>query len=302
MDAGAPSARSLILDLLSTLRGGSMPVAALVDAGALFGLADGSVRVALTRLCSRGLVEHDERGRYRPGQAAAAVGQRVATWRRAQEEVKSWRGSWLAVHDASASLRARTRERRRHERALSLLGFRGFAPGLSLRPANLRAGALGVRRELIDLGLAEQAHVFEMSELSAEDDAAARALWPAAEIQARYAAHLRALRESSARLADASPADAMRESFVLGGAVLREIVLDPLLPPPIITAGALSELVTAMREYDRIGRAHWRAFLIDHGVNLRSAVPTPADLRETRFDRPEHRPADRRVSRQEALT
>ena len=34
----APTPKSLILDLLSTLKGGSMPVGALVEASALFGL------------------------------------------------------------------------------------------------------------------------------------------------------------------------------------------------------------------------------------------------------------------------
>ena len=65
-----PTARSFILDLLSTLRSGSMPVAALVEAGGLFGIAENNVRVALTRMRSSGQVERDARGRYRLGAAA----------------------------------------------------------------------------------------------------------------------------------------------------------------------------------------------------------------------------------------
>ena len=38
-EAMKPTAKSLVLDLLSTLQRGTMPVRALVDAGALFGLA-----------------------------------------------------------------------------------------------------------------------------------------------------------------------------------------------------------------------------------------------------------------------
>ena len=44
------TARSLILDLLSTLRRGTMPVRALVEAGALLGIAENNIRVSLARL------------------------------------------------------------------------------------------------------------------------------------------------------------------------------------------------------------------------------------------------------------
>lgn len=47
----------------------------------------------------------------------------------------------------------------------------------------------------------------------------------------------------------------MVESFTLGGQVIRQIVLDPLLPPPLVPAGELSALVRAMRAYDGAGRA-----------------------------------------------
>ncbi len=77
----------------------------------------------------------------------------------------------------------------------------------------------------------------------------------------------------------------MVESFLLGGAVVRELVLDPLLPEPILPAGPRNELVAAMRDYDRMGRAAWADFLRGHGVVHWQA---PADLRlgqaESRFN------------------
>ena len=69
-----PTGKSLTLDLLSTLRGGSMPIAALVAAGEVFGLGEGSIRVAVTRLLAAGQIERDERGRYRLGPAVAVAG------------------------------------------------------------------------------------------------------------------------------------------------------------------------------------------------------------------------------------
>ena len=75
-----PTARSLVLDLLSTLRRGSMPVRALVEAGTLLGIEENNVRVSLARLYTSGRVERDERGRYRLGPAVAAISGRLRSW------------------------------------------------------------------------------------------------------------------------------------------------------------------------------------------------------------------------------
>ena len=131
------SARSFVLDLLSTLRRGSMPVRALVEAAALFGIAGGSVRVALSRLLADGLVERDERGAYRLGVGAEPVRRRVAAWRDLASQLRPWSGTWAAVVDAPAPTPT---ARRRSERALELLGFRALRRGLRLRPDNLAGG------------------------------------------------------------------------------------------------------------------------------------------------------------------
>ena len=56
-----------MLDLLSTLPRGAMPVRALVAAGDLFGISENSVRVTLARLLADRLVARDDRGAYRLG-------------------------------------------------------------------------------------------------------------------------------------------------------------------------------------------------------------------------------------------
>ena len=85
-----PSPKSLILDLLSTLRRGAMPVRALVAAGEIFGITPNSLRVSLARLFSTGQVERDARGRYRLGDAAQAIDGHVQLWRRAHERMRDW--------------------------------------------------------------------------------------------------------------------------------------------------------------------------------------------------------------------
>jgi len=68
----------------------------------------------------------------------------------------------------------------------------------------------------------------------------------------------------------------MVESFRVGGAALRTLAKDPLLPEPIVPAREREALVAAMRDYDARGRASWSAFLARHGVAHRAA---PVDSR-----------------------
>lgn len=265
-----PTPRSLILDLLSTLSRGTMPVAALLEAAALFDLAPGSVRVALARLCAAGTVERDERGRYRLGASAAPVQSVVQGWRGLEGRSVPWDGSWWGVHDAG--LDRRGPQARRHERALRLLGFRRLRPGLALRPANLIEGGAALRDELRAVGLAPRALVFAMRELDADSDA--RALYDAPALRSAYRESLAELEASTARLAQLPPRDAMRESFLVGGRAIQRLALDPVLPAEICDPRERDALARALRDYDRAGRGCWAPLLARFGVPHRRA---PAD-------------------------
>jgi phenylacetic acid degradation operon negative regulatory protein len=266
------SPKRLILDLLSTLAGGTMPVGALIRAGELFELAENSVRVALARLLAAGHVERDERGRYRLGTRAAPVDRHVHGWRRLEDRLAPWNGSWVG---ACASVG----EGGQRERALRLLGFRELAPGLEIRPQNLRGGAGAVREELRQLGLAD-ALVFELTELDAPTQVRASRLWNVDELRRTYLACRAELEASRKRLATVGEREGMVESYLVGGRVIRQLAFDPLLPEPILPAVERDALVEAMRRYDRLGRAHWAGFLERHGVlaqgsPLHGRIPTP---------------------------
>jgi phenylacetic acid degradation operon negative regulatory protein len=267
------TAKSLILDLLSTLRRGSMPVAALVAAGQLFGIAENNVRVSLARLTASAAVERDERGRYRLGARTEAIRSRVASWRRPEERMRPWEGGWIGVHSGKSERGAALR---RSQQALRFRGFRELAPGLRVRPDNLAGGIAGVREQLVDLGLGGGSRVFAMSELDPASDLRARSLWDAHALAEEYERSQEMLEESASRLPGLPPDEAMVESFLVGGRVLRSLVLDPLLPEPIFPARARSRVAEAMRAYDRAGRACWARFLERFDVpHLR----TPVDLR-----------------------
>jgi phenylacetic acid degradation operon negative regulatory protein len=274
--AMAPTAKSLILDLLSTLKGGTMPVSALIQAAELFGIAENSVRVALARLVTAGQVDRDERGRYRLGAQSAPIDRLVTSWRRIGERLRSWDDDWIAVHTAGLPVRPAERAVRRRERALRFLGFRELAPGLKVRPDNLRGGLETLRAELEGLGLEAGALVFELRGLDPASDARARGLWDVSELCAGYRQSLGDLAASEQHLQVVSEAEGMVESFLLGGRVIRQLVLDPLLPEPIVPVAERDALVVALRRYDRLGRACWNAFLERHGV---LGGRTPADTR-----------------------
>jgi phenylacetic acid degradation operon negative regulatory protein len=255
-----PTAKSLILDLLSTLRGGAMPVRALVAAAGLFGIAENGVRVELARLTARGLVTRDQRGQYRLAEAAAAVQGRVASWGRTEERIVDWDGGWIAAHTGGLP-RVRRGAQRSRTRALDFLGFRELAPALWVRPRNLRGGVAEVRRQLQALGLEPAARVFALDDLDGPTEAHARTLWDVPAMVAAYRTTRRALEESERHVRRLPVEQAMVETFLLGGNAIRQLALDPVLPEPIVPAAERGALARALVQYDRVGRQCWSAFM-----------------------------------------
>jgi phenylacetic acid degradation operon negative regulatory protein len=273
-----PTPKALILDLLSSLRGGAMPVRALVAAGAVFGISAESTRVALVRLCSVGTLERNERGQYRIAAAAQPVQRHVMGWTRTEERLLPWRGGWIGVYTGGLDRGDRPRLRRR-ERALEFLGFRALDAQLYVRPDNLKGGVDAVRDELCALGLDPAVLVCLITQLDAVAEARARALWDAAALCRAYRSTCTALARSAARLTRLSAREAMAESFVLGGQAIRQLALDPLLPEPIVPSGERAALVDALRAYDRLGRACWRGLMKSHGAPLLRAPRTAVSAR-----------------------
>ena len=271
-----PTPKTLILDLLSSLRGRAMPVRALVAAAAVFEISAESLRVALVRLGERGTVARDARGHYRLTAATEPVQRHVAGWMALEERVLPWRGGWVAVHTAGVG-RADRAGLRRRERALHWLGLRQLSSGLFVRPDNLRGGVDAVRDELRALGLEPTALVFALTRLDAAGEAAARRLWDPAALRRVYRDAAAALARSARGLAALPPPRAMVESFLLGGDAIRQLAHDPLLPEPLGPQAERAALVAALRDYDRLGRACWRDFLRAHGAPHLSAPRAAVD-------------------------
>jgi phenylacetic acid degradation operon negative regulatory protein len=274
-----PTAKSVILDLLSTVRGRALPVRALIGAGELFGIRANALRVALARLRAAGLVASDQPGLYRLGGRAEAVNRLATSWRAVERSMRPWSDAWIAV--ATCGLpRARQDA---SARALAFLGCRELRPGLAVRPDNLVGGVEGARQHLHDLGLDQEAEVFGLHELAPATARRAAALWDTAALRLGYRRTIADLERSEQRLATLPRERAMAESFLLGGRAIRQIVFDPRLPDALVPAAERRALVDALLRYDRLGRACWSSFMREMGGTLGT---TPAHVRFGANDTP----------------
>ncbi len=257
------SAKAVVLEVLSagqSIYESTLPVRSLVQAASVFEIAENSVRVAIVRLRAEGLIESPARGEYRLGPGAKVVNEKIHGWRKVAERVGPWDGSWMAAFTADLSRTDRPALRRRL-RALRYLGFEELKPGLFLRPNNLTPGIEGAREELEALGLDTEALVFRVDDLSPAGERRARALWDGASLEHAYEQLHRRLASSMRRLDDLSLHESVRESFLLGREGIRQVVLDPLLPEPLIDEAKRSTMVGVLERYCDRGLELWSHFL-----------------------------------------
>jgi len=253
-----PSPRALLLQLLSVQSPDELlAVRTLVDAGAIFDHSPSAMRVALSRLRADALVEAPERGWYRIAESGRELATHVGGWRRVRERVRPWEGGWIGVAAATGRDRQASRLRRR---ALELHGFEPLRRGLQIRPANLALSLGDLRERLVALGLDEDTPVFRIDDLGPSREEAL-ALWDGRAIDAEIAGLRRSLRRATKAIRRQSPRRAARTTFLAGGAVLRHLAFDPLLPAPIVDVEARHALADEMRAFDELGRACWREAL-----------------------------------------
>lgn len=254
-----PNARRVILNLLGVADDGTLSVTEAINACALFGITDNSVRVTLARLSQSRLIETKERGVYQLGEAWQKIASDVAGWRHAQERLVPWQGKWVMAA-IGALPRSDRKVLRNRQRALSMLGMKELDSGLFIRPDNLVGGVEAVRQRLVSLGLEHDAGIFRADGFDEQREARAITLWDGAALAASYEAEVARL-EAWAKKEASLPLDvAARESFVLGDNAIREIVFDPMLPAPLIDEEKRRHFFKTMVRFDELGRRIWLRF------------------------------------------
>ncbi len=266
----AVTPKSMVLDLLRVASAGEVSVRALVDAGEIFGFEGNAVRVAITRLTSRGLLETPRRGWYRMADSAQPVNALVEQWRLGDRRTVKWRGDWLAVWHPRVSSRTASA---RSVQALQRLGFVAGPRPLWLRPNNLASRVDGTRERLTQLGLVDGAEMFVMSELSPDLADTIVDAWPRKKIRARLRRAIDDLQRSVSRLDTMAHEQALVEAFMLGGTAIRWLSVDPLLPDELHSGDDRRALTDEMLRYDRIGRNLWR-----HAIDRARLSGSPTHL------------------------
>ncbi|MFI6533624.1 PaaX family transcriptional regulator C-terminal domain-containing protein [Nonomuraea sp. NPDC050547] len=204
------SARSAVLSALLGSHPPRLAARHLVRIGELFGIAEGTVRVALSRMVAAGdLVQQD--GRY-------TLSERLLERQGRQDEsrdphTRMWDGAW-EIALVTAERRAPA-DRAAFRHAMGALRLAELREGTWMRPANLIRDwpeSVTAQCTLVD-GRPRRDPTPLLWDLDG------------------WAAEARALERELER------ADGLAEGFIVSAAVLRHLLKDPLLPPALLPAG-----------------------------------------------------------------
>jgi phenylacetic acid degradation operon negative regulatory protein len=215
------TARSVLLSLLLGNQPPRAPANRLVRTAALFGIAEGTVRTALSRMVASGELVSDD-GAYEL--AAEQLLARQARQTRSRAAItEPWDGTtWIhAVVGSNGRRPAAERARLRLDLARARLGE--LREGVWLRPDNLGERPTGP--------LEAELTWFTSSPIAAHSDLAAR-LW---DLDGWAAVARRLIGDMDRLHGSLSTGDhrALADGFVTSADVLRHFQADPLLPPTL---------------------------------------------------------------------
>jgi phenylacetic acid degradation operon negative regulatory protein len=247
------NARSVIASTLLGTQPPRLPGRALVQVAGLFGISDGTARVALSRMVAAGELAAQD-GSYRLAGPRLLQRQARQSLSR-QAPTQWWRGEWRQAIVTADRRRAADRAELRH--ALQGARLAELREGVWLRPDNLEIDWAPV--------VTEQCTVMRVTE--AEPGLSAL-LWDLD----GWAGQARQLRRDIKALVgplERGRSEKLADGFVVSAAVLRHFQADPLLPDELLPARWPGPALRA--EYDRFDVAyravlrHWLRILRANG-------------------------------------
>lgn len=243
--------RSILLSLLLGSHPPVMTVAALVEFAGLFGIADGTVRTALSRMVDRGELLVDDATYRLSGPLLARQAEQDIGRRRFDD---GWDGAWYAIIVTSDR---RSLADRRVFRARAVGAKLGeLRPGLWMRPANIDISA-DLHDALITRGPL----------LAGSGADLARSLWDLASIDDASMALTAALGTAGNSLHHDGPAG-IPQAFATLALALRHLRTEPQLPAALHPTNAGDRL---RAHYDEVEHAFRRTL----AEFLRHDVPAP---------------------------
>lgn len=255
-----PTAKRLILSVLSQPSMSNLPIRQLAAWGTLFDQKPAAIRVTAGRLVAETLLEKTGRGMYTIGPGGAALKAKASEWTSALNQICAWQGGWYGVHTSHLG-KAIRRNVRARERAFRLLGFKELVEGLWVRPDNLIFGPSQMYQKLCQLGLEPGAVLLRSNDLVRENTRSPLTLWPYDDLNQGYGFAIKLLEQSQDQLKDATLNRITRETFLIGEHVIRLISTDPLLPEGQIDASKRQAMVEAMQKFSEFSHPYWVEFL-----------------------------------------
>ena len=242
------TARSVVASTLLGTDPPRLPVAFLVRTGLLFGLAEGTVRTALSRMVAAGEATTDGDGWY---SLTGELAERQARQRRSRSAATvEWSGRWrMAVVVGGARSAG---ERAELRRAMVRLRMSELRDGVWLRPDNLDRTDPTWQSDVVD----RQCRWFVADPqltLDHGDAELAAELWDLPAWATRADGLRREMHGLVGRL-EQGDTEALAPGFVVSAAVLRHFVADPLLPRELRPRRWPGDALRA--DYDRYDAAY----------------------------------------------
>jgi phenylacetic acid degradation operon negative regulatory protein len=259
------TAKNLLLDLLRTSTSNAWPVKKLIEIAGMFDISENAVRVNLSRLVSRGLIETDSRGFYLMTRRYDPLRNWIDDWTRGEQRVTDWNDHWLCVTPPPA---IKKKDWLALDKSLLRFGFRPIETRMWVRPDNLSRSIDSVN-ELINAVSGISDLIFtKIVELTINSQKLElETLWDRAALEEQYSRYTQRLTTSMQRLENADHSTALAESFILGGEVIHLLALDPLLPASMINTELRIDLTQAMLAYDAHFHQIWRITLYSETVD-----------------------------------
>ncbi len=249
----------VILDLLRGVTAKGRPSSYLVESGKLFGFSENTLRVTLSRLLNRGLLECPRRGWYRLARQTDQLEGFVERWRLGESRVRPWQQDcWLFAQMQVSQVTSNW--------ALNALGFREVRSNLFARPDNLALNLDELRVLGTGIGLGEDVLLIAGRAQGAGQPEKWLQAWHPVSLVHHYIDITHRLRDSAARLDQLSLAEAQVESFRLGGEAINLLAKDPLLPEQLIDVDSRKVFFETLIAYDKQGRRIWASAGLHHAT------------------------------------
>jgi phenylacetic acid degradation operon negative regulatory protein len=232
------TARSIVASTLLGTNPPRLPARVLVRAGELFGISEGTTRVALSRMVANGELATDGGWYELAGRPLLARQARQEASRAAS--TRGWDGSWVLMvvtaDRRTAAARAELRDALRRARLAEL------REGVWLRPDNLELALPAI--------VHEQATTMRATDVTPTISAE---LWDLAAWQSTARKLRTAMKPLVTRL-ERGDVESLADGFVTSAAVLRHFQADPLLPEELLPGRWPGRPLRD--DYDRFDRAY----------------------------------------------